>query len=382
MRIFFITGEVSGDRHAAPVVAELRRRGCAVSGVGGPRMAGAGATLLSDSTGWGAMGVPEAARKLPRLLVQSRLLLRHIRRLDPDVVALVDFGYFNSRMARHLTNMGMRVLYYFPPGSWRQEPRDWSGLAAITDCIATPFARNAEHLRASGANAHWVGHPVVDAIEPAADRRALRAQLGLPDGEPLIGILPGSRVMERRLLGPPMLDAASIIRQTFPRARFLWSDMPHLGAVEDRLQLRAQAAGGVTTVGESHDILRAGDLVLTAMGTATLEAAAALTPMVAIYDGSTAAKWIAIRALRQQQPFYAMPNILLGRELVPEVVPRTVRERVSAERIASAALELLGDPARMETTREGLGEVRAMLGEPGAAIRTAELIDRLARNEL
>lgn len=382
MRIFFITGEVSGDRHAAPVVAELLRRGCELSGVGGPRMAAAGAALLADSSGWGAIGVPEAARKFPLLLVRSRLLLRHIRRLAPDVVALVDFGYFNSRMARYLTAMGVRVMYYFPPGSWRQEPRDWSGLAAITDCIATPFARNAEHLRASGANAHWVGHPVLDAIEPAADRRALRAQLGLPEGEPVVGVLPGSRVMERRFLGPPLLDAARIIRRALPRARFLWSAMPHLGAVEQRLRGQAQADGHVTMVGESHDILRASDIVMTAMGTATLEAAAALTPMVGVYDGSVAAKWIVTRVLRQQQPHYAMPNILLRRELVPEVVPRSVTEAVRGERIAAAALEVLGDPARMQAMRKGLGEARAMLGEPGAALRTAELIVRLARNEL
>lgn len=382
MRIFFLTGEVSGDRHAAPVVAELRRRGFEVCGVGGPRMAAAGATLLTDSTGWGAIGVPEAARKFPLLLVRSRLLLRHIRRLQPDVVALVDFGYFNSRMARHLTAMGLRVLYYFPPGSWRHERRDWSGLAAVTDCIATPFSRNAEHLRASGANAHWVGHPVVDAIEPADDRPALRAQLGLAEGAPVIGILAGSRPMERRFLGRPLLDAAHIIHGRLPSARFLWSDMPHIGALERRLQQRAQAIGEVTVVGESHDILRASDLVMTAMGTATLEAAAALTPMVAVYDGSPAAKWIVRHVLRQEQPFYAMPNILLGRALVPEVVPRTVTEAVSGERIAAAALELLQDPARMQATRDGLREARAMLGEPGAALRTAELVARLARNEL
>ena len=380
--VFFITGEVSGDRHAAPVVEELRARGFRVSGAGGQRMRAAGAELVADSTIWGAMGVPEAIRKLPALYLRTRALLREIQRRTPAVVALVDFGFFNVRMAKYLSRLGnVKILYYFPPGSWRQEPRDWSRLAAITDCIATPFARNAEHLNASGANAHWVGHPAIDFLQPVADRPALRAQLGLPDGRPVIGILAGSRPAERRILGPVLLDAAQIIKHALPEAAFLWSSSSQATRMERRLAARAQALNCITPVQESHSILRASDLALVAMGTATLEAAAALTPVVTTYDASLLSKWIAVRVLKQQQRFYSMPNLLLGREVVPEIVPTNARERITAENVATAALAIIRDQDCLRRMRCDLDEVRGMLGSPGVAKRTADLIAAMARRD-
>jgi lipid-A-disaccharide synthase len=376
---FFVTGEASGDRHAAPVAAELLGRGWRVDGVGGPWMKAAGVALVQDSTHWGAMGVPESARKAPGLYVRSRLLLLHIRRLAPDVVVLVDFGFFNVRLARLLRRFTRaRIFYYFPPGSWRQQPRDWSRLAALADCIATPFARNAEFLTASGAHAHWVGHPVVDSLEPVADRAAFREANGLPRGEPVIGLLAGSRRMERQWLGPVMLDAAARLRARFPAARFAWSSFPRLGALEARLARQAAATGYIDLVEDGYALLRGCDLVLVAMGTATLEAAAAVTPMVTAYDGPALGKWLAVRVLRQTQPFYAMPNILLGRLAVPEIVPADYRDRITGERLAGAAEALLADRGRLEAMRQDLRQVRAALGEPGVARRTAELIETLA----
>jgi len=373
--IFFVTGEVSGDRHAAPVVGKLRARGMSVSGVGGEGMRAAGAKLIADSTHWGVMGVPQALRRLPALLIRERWLQAALRRLRPPIVVLVDFGAFNVRLARYLRKTRLsRVFYYFPPGSWRQEPRDWSSLAALTDCIATPFAKNAEHLAASGANAHWVGHPIVDTLAPVADRAALRAELGLRQKPPVVGVLPGSRQAERRTIGPLMVRAMRTILDTMPECGFLWSCLPHTNHTDDRLLARLSQDVRIARVDDSRDIIRASDLLLATMGTATLEAAAALTPMVTTYDASFVAKWIAARLLKQQQAFYSMPNLMLGRPAVPEVVPLGPADRITAQRIARPALALLRDGAARKAMQADLGLVRDLLGRPGVAARTADLI--------
>lgn len=378
--IFFITGEASGDRHAAPVAAALRARGWNVCGAGGSRMTGAGAEILADSTLWGAMGVPDSLRKFPYLWVQSRLLLRQVIRRRPAAVVLVDFGTFNSRMALYLRRLGWpRIFHYFPPGSWRQEPRDWSRFAALTDRVATPFARNAEFLRASGVDAHWVGHPAVDSLQPVADRAQLRRDLGWPEDGPLVGILPGSRTMEREVLGRRFLQAAQLIRAQVPEARFAWSSFPRMGRLERGLQRSARALGVEVFEEESHRILQASDLLLVAMGTVTVEAAATLTPMVCAYDGSRLAKWIAAKVLHQTQRFYAMPNLLLGREAVPEIVPGSVGECITPRALADAAVPLLLDPVRRTQTIAGLRQVRESLGSPGVADRVADLIVDLAQ---
>jgi len=344
-------------------------------------MAQAGAEIVADSLLWGAMGVPDSLRKFPYLWVQSRMLLRQVIRRRPAVVVLVDFGTFNSRMALYLRRLGWpRIFHYFPPGSWRQEPRDWSRFSALTDRVATPFARNAEFLRASGIDAHWVGHPAVDALQPVAHRIRLRRELGWPAEGPVVGILPGSRIMERQVLGPRFLQAAELIRQRLPQATFVWSSFPRIGRLERRLQARARAMGIEVFEEESHRILHACDLLLVAMGTVTVEAAAALTPMVCAYDGSRLAKWIAGRLLHQAQRFYAMPNLLLGGEAVPEIVPRTPAEAITAQALAEAALGVLEDPQRRAQMICQLRQVRELLGPPGVAKRVAELIIDLAQS--
>ena len=378
---FFITGEPSGDRHSAPVVAELVRLGFSVRGVGGPLMAQAGAELLADSLTWGGLGLPDSLRKAPRLYLRKLQLLAEIRRCRPSVVVLVDFGAFNVRLAQALRRPGdPPIFYYFPPGSWRQEPRDWSRLAAITDRIATPFQRNAGFLRDSGADAHFVGHPVVDTLSPADDRAALRREMGLTAPGPYVGLLPGSRGLERATMSRLFLDAAQVMADQLPGVRFLWSEFASADRMASDAVTRLNSRDDVTVLDDSHAILRACDSVVVAMGTATVEAAACLTPMVAAFDTGVVAKWIAERILHQMRPMYAMPNILAGRMIVPEAVPLFARDRVTPERVAEPVLEILKDPARAEAMRAELARVRGMLGTPGVSLRTAELIADLARS--
>lgn len=378
---FFITGEPSGDRHSAPVVAELVRRGFSVRGVGGPAMREAGADLIADSTTWGGLGLPDSLRRAPALFIQRHRLLAAIRRERPSVVVLVDFGAFNVRVAAALRGAGdPPVFYYFPPGSWRQEPRDWSRLAALTDRIATPFERNAEYLRQSGADAHFVSHPVLDSLSPPSDRAAFRRKMGLNAPGPYIGLLPGSRGLERATMSRLFLDAAEVIRTRLPGAQFLWSRFASADRLARNAAARAQALGGVNVLDDSHAILRACDLAIVAMGTVTVEATACLTPMIAAFDTGYLAKWIAEYILHQKQPLYAMPNLLAGRMIVPEVVPLAARDQVTPERIAEPALDILTNPGRADAMRAELLKVRAMLGTPGVAPRTADLIVDLARS--
>ena len=65
---------------------------------------------------------------------------------------------------------------------------------------------------------------------------------------------------------------------------------------------------------------------------------------------------------------FALVNILAGKELVPELL----QGEASPERMAAEVERLLGDRAAREAQLEGLREVRASLGEPGAPRRVAE----------
>jgi len=371
-RIFVIAGEPSGDQHAAMLGEALRaRRDVELMGVGGRRMREAGFELLYDSTQWSGIGVVESLKRVPMLLSVQRRLVGRLTSSPPDLLVLVDFGAFNVRLARRLAG-GERppILYYFPPRSW-QRNADYRGLAGIVDRVATVFEWGEELLRAAGVDGRFVGHPVVDRIQPAdaATRAELREELGLAADDLVIGLLPGSRRTEVLCNGRVQLEAARIIAERRPGARFLLSVAP---SAPDELLTglagRFGPAGRVTTVGGVARIVSAADMVITACGTATLEAAAALTPMIIMYVGT----WLmhVEKRLRRFDPeFTGMPNIVVGREVVPELIDT----RATAPAIAEAVEHLLSDAGALAAMRTDLRAVRDRLGEPGVSARVADM---------
>ena len=226
--IFFIAAEPSSDLHGSMLATELLRRGdYRLTGAGGTLMRQAGVQTDFDSTTWPVIGLVQAAKRIPEGLATRPRILRLLRERRPDLLLLMDFGGFNVNLARHVRALPWHqpILYYFPPKSWDKRPRDRSWLAGLTDAVATPFDWSERLLRQDGVNAHWVGHPVVDRIQPAADVAALRAQMGLPAAAHVIGLMAGSRRLERHLIGPQLLGAARLLRQEGER-HFLWSPGP------------------------------------------------------------------------------------------------------------------------------------------------------------
>ncbi len=370
--VFFVVGEPSGDAHAAMLAARLRELAdVRMTGMGGPRMRQAGVATLLDSTAWSALGVMESLRKALRVYRQAHRAVQEILHRKPALVVLVDCGAVNVHIARDVkaANAAQKILYYFPPRSWQRQPRDWSKFAAVVDAVATPFPWSAEILARYLDNVRWVGHPIVDRLAPPADRSAVRRRLGLPHGQPTVGLLPGSRPLERRCLGPQLLVAATVIKEQLAGARFLWSAFDRNDRSERMLGRLIARRDDVTPVSNCHDLLAASDIALVCLGTATLEAAAAGCPMVTAYRGN----WLMAIEFRLRRPvadFYAMPNIILQREVVPELIHR----QATGERLGQEIVSLWEDEPRRERMAADLQQVRAALGKPGAARRAAQMV--------
>jgi len=379
LRIFVIAGEPSADRHAALLGAGLRARAeVELSGVGQGLMRAAGFDLLYDSTGWSAIGVAESLRRVPLLHRRMGMIAGHLLSSPPDLLVLVDFGAFNVRLARRVRRQGCPpILYYFPPRSWARDA-DYPGLAGLVDRVATPFAWSAQRLCAAGIAATWVGHPVVDRVAPpsAAERAELRRALGAESATVVVGLLPGSRPQEIGAIGPALLEAARLIGAQLPGARFLLSVAPSSDERVLRGQVeRAGLGARVTLQPGVLEIVRAADLVISASGTATLEAAAAVCPMVVVYRGTGLMK-LEMMLRRARFDYVGMPNIVADAMIVPELLAGDA----TPGRMADTALELLGNAPALEAMRGRLVKVREQLGAPGVSGRVAEMALEMIRS--
>lgn len=370
VRVAVFTGEPSGDLNAAALLEELDAlvSPCPLVawGIGGSALRGAGAQLLYDSSRWGAMGIAEALKKAPGLLLAFRQVCRELRRRRPDLVILVDFGAFNARVGRFARGLGIPVFYYFPPGSWRRTAEGAERLAAVADRVVTPFPWSARILRDAGIDAHFVGHPLVERVAPGA---------ALPGGGQTVCYLPGSRTHEVRHIGPTMAGAARLLAGRNPELRHVVVRSSGVAPREfERVFVRSRDKEGTSLFEVAadravHEVLAASDVVVAKAGTVTLEAAVHQKPMVVLYRGSLLQE-LEYRLLHAQRVrFIAMPNILADRAICPELIQR----EASPERVAALAWELLTEPSVRERQRQGLREVAALLGPPGATGRAARL---------
>ncbi len=372
-RILLVAGDTSGDIHCALLARELRRRhpGWRLFAAGGEHLEAAGCEIIARTAGMGVIGFASAVALLPRALKVRRQVLGWLRRQQPEAAVLCDWGAFNARLLPTLRELSVASLYYFPPRSWQKSGERGLAVASLASLIATPFEWSARRLNAAGGHATWVGHPLLEIVGAAPAREQTRGLLGLSASQVLVALLPGSRDLELKLIGPAMQGAARIIKAQQPDVRFL-AVVPR----GSQRQARKYLPDVEVREGEAAAILKACDAALVKSGTATLEAAVAGAPQVVAYDVPpiVRAQWRLL--MSRQVRHVAMPNIILERALVPELLG----DRCNPHELARELSLLLSDPARREAMRAGYIEVRAALGEglaSGATARTADLLEQL-----
>lgn len=364
MRVLVSAGEPSGDAHAAEVVAVLRAAGADVEAVGGPRMAAAGARLVADITGLGAMGLAEAAATVPAHL---RLLWRLAKRLHRgcyDLALLVDYPGFHLRLAGTAANAGVPVLYYIAPQLWAWGQWRVDALRARVRRLAVILPFEERFFVQHGIPATFVGHPLIDR-PPAPERLRARSLVGVAPSAPLLALFPGSRPAEIRRLWPVFRDAARDLERAVGKLAVAVATTPggrYPGAAEI-----------VRWRGEPAVLQAAADAGLCKSGTTTLEAALAGLPMAIAYRMHPLTFALARRAVRV--PHVGLVNLLAGRPVVPELLQRAA----TPEALGRTLLPLL-DPESSEVRdqRHAFTAIREALGPPGAAQRVAQLALELA----
>jgi lipid-A-disaccharide synthase len=386
VRLLVSTGEVSGDLQGGLLIEALHREArkralpLEVMALGGRRMEAAGAELVADTAGMGAIGLWEA---VPLVLPTLRLQARLDRLLDthpPDGVVLIDYMGANVNLGMRLKRRypAVPITYYIAPQewAWRIGEGGSTRLIGFTDRILAIFPEEARFYGARGASVTWVGHPLLDTLRDQPSREEARRSLGLPAEAPVLLLLPASRRQELRYLLPPMAAAAAELQRRHPTLEVL---VPAgLAGFEEVLERQLRAAGvrarvlGASEADRCRPALcAAADVALTKSGTANLELALRGVPQVTGYRVSRPTAFLARHVLRFDVPHISPVNLVLGRRLVPELL----QDALQPAAIVSAVESLL-DPASDERRRmeEGYHQLRNALGEPGVTDRAAAAI--------
>ncbi|MFH2202495.1 MAG: lipid-A-disaccharide synthase [Elusimicrobiota bacterium] len=368
-RILIVAGDPSGDLYGSLLIRALRRarRSTRIEAVGGPLMKAtlaAGDIFHSDLASLGVTGFIAPIKRLPTFVLLHRELRARMEQGAIDAVVCIDFYGFNRHILSAAKRCGVPALYFISPQVWATRAGRIRHIKSCVDRMLVIFPFEEELYRKAGVPVTWVGHPLLDVLPPPNHRSPSRTLR--------LGILPGSRSTEVQRHLPVLLRAAERIRRDFPHMQIRVFAVPQLNDSHYTRWLNRRRTAETlrpVLVREADYAERSRqDFLLTSSGTATLENALLGIPMVVIYKVAWPTYLIARSLIRVRH--IAMANILAERELVPELV----QHQATPEKIARKALDILGNPRRLQELRRDLSALRTKLRGPGAIDRTAEII--------
>ncbi len=288
---------------------------------------------------------------------------------------LIDYPDFNFQLMSRLARRGIPIVYYVTPQLWAWRPKRMTTMQRHVTLALPIFPFEAALYQQAGVPVQFLGHPLVDAVparpadpaQAAAAQAALRVPLGLDPARPLVALLPGSRHNELARLVPVLAAAMPLIAAQVPGVQFVVARAPGRHDAEF-VPLAAAAPGLPIIAGRTDDVLAAADVVVTASGTATAQTALHERPMVVIYKLSPLT--YALGKPLVSIDTYAMPNLVAGERIVPELI----QDDCTPAAVAAETVSFLRDGERWERTRARLAETRARLGPPGSAGRVAAAV--------
>jgi len=368
-RILIVTGEASGDLHGANLARAIWALDpkADLVGIGGAAMRAAGVPLVPGVPHVDVVGL--IGLSAVRAIVRRICAIRRVLKAEPwALVVLIDNPGLNFHFARVAKAAGRRVLYYIAPQIWAWRPRRMKWIQRHTDHVVVILPFEQEIYQRAGVRCTFVGHPLLDAVAPHYDRAALRRQFGLAESTPVVGLLPGSRVGEVKMLLPVLLETAAKLAATQPHTRFI---LAQASSIDDNLLAGLLEKSPVpvrVARDQASEVMAASDVLLIASGTATLQAAIVGTPMVLLYKTTPMTYRLARWLIRVK--WIGLVNLVAGRSIVPELI----QDEATADRLSQEVHRLLKDSQAYNAMKNGLREVRQSLGEPGASRRAAQVV--------
>ena len=212
-KVFIITGEYSGNMHAAAVARVLKTSmpSVEIEGIGAEAMAAEGVKLFSDHSKMSAVGL-----SIPILVEHIKLGQRVVDYIlndyKPDVVLLVDYGGFNMKVAKFLKQKGFagKIFYYIPPQVWASRKYRIKAIKKYIDKVLCIFPFEVEMYKEFGVDVHYCGHPLVTQLPEKVDRKSFVSELGFNPEKPLLSVFPGSRKFELKFLMKLFINSAKI----------------------------------------------------------------------------------------------------------------------------------------------------------------------------
>ena len=365
-KIFIITGEYSGDKHASGVARELKKLipDVIIEGVGESNLEKAGVKLFRNHEKMGKMGLT------PKTILEHIFLGLDIvnylkNEFRPDLVLLVDYGAFNLQISKQLKKAGIKTFYFIPPQIWASRKHRLKTIKKNIDKVLTIFPFEKDFYDKEGINSEYVGHPIISELPICNKKEEFFKKHNLDINKKLVGIFPGSRIFEIRFLLNIFIKTAKLIEKSRNDVQFVFS---HANSLKDD----AFSVPYKKIKNENHELLAYSDALILASGTVALEAAMYETPMLIAYKGPLLfyIGYLILRNIKKA----CLVNIITNKDYVEEYLMYDA----TPEKLAIGISKLLDDNNKISHVLNGCRETKELLGKT----HCVEVVANVIRNEL
>ncbi|MEM9290585.1 MAG: lipid-A-disaccharide synthase [Acidobacteriota bacterium] len=379
--LLMVAGEASADLHGARLLTELKKilPSQQAFGLGGEELRKAGLEVVSDED-IAVVGIVEVLRVLGRARRVRDRLLEEARQRRPAAAVLIDMPEFNLRIAEHLRELGIPVVYYVSPQIWAWRRGRVKKIERVVDHMLVFFPFEVDFYRGHGVEVTHVGHPLVDEV-PEIPQVWDHGVAPTPEEAFQVALLPGSRRAEIARMLPILLAAVGELRQRLPTGSSVRAVLvraatipeEELAAALDALPEDVPRPEIIST--DRFQTLASSHVALCKSGTSNLEVGLLRTPLVVGYRLAAWTYWLAKWLVKV--PYVSLVNLVLEREAAKELI----QGDMTPGRLAEEARRLLTDSSYRDSQRQALAELRPRLGERGASRRAAQAVAAVLRPE-
>jgi lipid-A-disaccharide synthase len=355
-RLYIIAGEASGDLHGGHLVHALKKINpdLIIRGTGGDHMLHAGVDIIRPISEMNFMGFVEVLKNIRPLLSILRQVKADIRQFKPDAVILIDYPGFNLKIAEYAHDLGIKVFYYISPQLWAWKKGRIATIKKSVDKMFVILPFETQFYKVEGIEAEFLGHPLMDVIDPYLSAAPPRELAG---DKPVLALLPGSRKQEISRILPVFLEAAARLPEYEPVIACAPS-------VPDSVFLSVPGAQNVKRVqGDTYKLLHAASFAFVASGTATLETALFGVPQIVGYKADAASVFLARQFVKVK--YISLVNLILDAPALTELI----QEQLTADALIHTMQKMQKDENNLKKNYDAL---RQILGGAGCAQRTAQ----------
>lgn len=335
-KLFIITGEASGDMHAAKVAEYIKNRNAdiQIEAIGGNNLKKLGIKLFADHSHLSAAGL-NFKILFEHINLGKRLFNYLKNEYKPDLVLMIDYGGFNLSMSKLFKKAGIKTFYFIPPQIWASRKWRINTVKKNIDKVFYIFPFEKELYEKHNIPCEFVGHPLSTELPPKSDRDSFFEKYNLDKNKKLVAIFPGSRKFELARLTNIFLSAKSKIEKQLDNIQFVISEAPNFK--EGTLKKYLNNANIKVIRGDNRALLSVSDALILASGTVSLEAALYQTPMVIAYR----APWLfyIVYLIVREIKRVCLPNIIMDEDIIQELI----QHKATPKLISNEVIKILSD---------------------------------------